>query len=280
MSMDRMDELREGLGALSDEEKISRLFDIIDEEKDKPEGQADVELIAACTEYVSELLGCGADASGERPEPSRTLRTSRTPRRLRAEREGRLCGRFRMQHTLSAFVSVIMVCIFCVGAFAFPKEAERFSDFLSNLTRDMQPGESIDVDGVTYTRIGHSKSYRSIGALAGDNENLDIYYPAELPGNTRIDSIFMVIGFAEENKGSLSYVFTDHSVSFSIDYDIEEDLSKYDYASFETVCGTFCVLKVGDSTYQAVCRTEKYRYCVLANDIESLEIILKGLKHI
>lgn len=274
MSMDRMDELREGLGALSDEEKIARLFDIIDEEKDKPEGQADVELIAACTEYVSELLGGGANIPGERHKPSRK------PRRLRAGREGRLRGRFRMQHTLSAFVSVIMVCIFCVGAFAFPKEAERFSDFLSNLTRDMQPGESIDVDGVTYTRIGHSKSYRSIDALAGDNENLDIYYPAELPGNTRIDSIFMVIGFAEENKGSLSYVFTDHSVSFSIDYDIEEDLSKYDYASFETVCGTFCVLKVGDSTYQAVCRTEKYRYCVLANDIESLEIILKGLKHI
>ena len=276
--MNRMDELRESLSALSDEEKIARLFGIIDEEKDKPEDQTDVELIEACTEYVSELLGCGADASGERPEPSRT------PRRLMAERHGRLRGRFRMQHTLSAFVAVIMVCVFCVGAFAFPKEEESFSDFFSNLIRDMQPGESIDIDGVTYTRIGHSKSYRSIDALAKDNENLDIYYPAELPGNTRIDSIFMDIGFAEENKGSLSYVFTDHSVSFSIDYDIEEDLSKYDYASFETVCGTFYTMEIQTSDlkyhYQAVCQTEKYRYCVLADDIKSLEIILKGLKHI
>ena len=278
--MARVDKLPESLRALSDEEKISRLFDIIDEEKDKPEGQADVELIAACTEYVSELLGGGADASGERPEPSRTLRTSRTPRRLTAERQGRLRGRFRMQHTLSAFVAVIMVCVFCVGAFAFSKDGESFSDFFSNLLRDMQPGESIDVDGVTYTRIGHSKSYRSIDALAKDNENLDIYYPAELPGNTRIDSIFMVIGFAEENKGSLSYVFTNHSVSFSISHAAEENLSSYDYTSFKTVCGTFYVIKIDDSTYQAVCQTEKYSYCVLANDIESLEIILKGLKHI
>ena len=78
----------------------------------------------------------------------------------------------------------------------------------------------------------------------------------------------------------MSYVFTNHSVSFSISHAAEENLSSYDYTSFKTVCGTFYVIKIDDSTYQAVCQTEKYSYCVLANDIESLEIILKGLKHI
>lgn len=274
MSMDRMDELRESLSALSDEEKIARLFGIIDEEKDKPEDQTDVELIAACTEYVSELLGCGADASGERPEPSRT------PRRLMAERHGRLRGRFRMQHTLSAFVAVIMVCVFCVGAFAFQKEESiSISSLLQDLSRDAKIGEDIYINGFTYTIRGKSKVYQNTSELAKHND-LDIYYPAELPGNTRIERILMDVSFAESNKGSLTYVFTTSNISFSIECKEHVDTSQYVYDTIETVCGTFYVINIDDSAYQAVCQTEKYGYCVLAKDMESLRIILKGLKHI
>ena len=257
---------------LSDKDKISHLFDIIDEEKNKPWDQIDFGKIEACSQYINELTkNDETQLSSERIE----FIKARNDEKAHMAQSHQVNRRFPKRLAVAAAAALI-ICSAAVTVFVAAEGFGSMEEFVSYISLKLKPGESVDQNGITFINNGKSIIYDSVEEFAS-KENLDVFYPSELPEGVFIKKIILTGDLKEENDCTLVYVFTDSNIALSIRNYSLINIPTDNYQIFDSTLGKFYVKEI-NGHYQAVCQTEKYEYCIDTNDIESLQIIMKGLQ--
>ena len=272
MADHNINEIIKNIENLSDKDKISHLFDVIDEEKNKPWDQIDFGKIEACSQYINELTkNDETQLSHERIE----LIKARNDEKAHMAQSRQVNRRFSKRLAVAAAAALI-ICSTAVTIFAAAEGFGSVEEFISYISLKLKPGESVDQNGITFINNGKSINYDSVEEFAS-KENLDVFYPAELPEGVFIKKIILTGDLKEENDCTLVYVLTDSNTALSIRNYSLINIPTDNYQIFDSTLGKFYVKEI-NGHYQAVCQTEKYEYCIDTNDIESLQIIMKGLQ--
>lgn len=159
------------------------LGDVISTEMEKPVNKINWDLVDECEKYLAELYSDIVIPDEQIKQNIANIKKKygniklpfshrRTPRMRR----------------IIAAICIIMSVLACgVSAYAFiPGFREMIHDVLN-----IPIGESLDMDGMTFTRHGEKKKYRNIEELI-QAENLDILIPNKLPDEMSIVSITVV----------------------------------------------------------------------------------------
>ena len=272
MADHNINEIIKNIENLSDKDKISHLFDIIDEEKNKPWDQIDFGKIEACSQYINELTK--NDETQLSPERIEFIKAKNDERARMAQSRQVNC-RFSKRLAVAAAAALI-ICSAAVTVFVAAEGFGSMEEFISYISHKLKPGESVDQNGITFINNGKIVNYDSVEEFAS-KENLDVFYPAELPEGVFVKEIILTGDLNGENDCTLVYVFNNSHVALSIINYYSVDLSTNNYEIFDTALGKFYIKEIS-GRYQAVCQTEKYEYCIDTNDIKSLQIIMKGLQ--
>ena len=271
--------------------RMQWLCKIIDNEMAKNIDEIDMDLVNECQEELDELM-----------QEARTERASEQAAITSAEPEyaGNLASRGRVEfikarndekahmaqsHQVNrrfskrlavAAAAALIICSAAVTIFVTAEGFDSMGEFISYISNKLKPGESVDQNGITFINNGKSVNYDSVEEFAS-KENLDVFYPAELPEGVFVKEIILTGGLKGENDCTLVYVFTDSNIALLINNYSSINISTDNYQIFDSALGKFYIKEIG-GCYQAVCQTEKYEYCIDTNDIESLQIIMKGLQ--
>lgn len=272
MADHNINEIIKNIEVLSDKDKISHLFDIIDEEKNKPWDQIDFGKIEACSQYINELTK--NDETQLSPERIEFIK-AKNDEKARMAQSRQVNRRFPKRLAVAAAAALI-ICSAAVTVFVAAEGFGSMEEFVSYISLKLKPGERADQNGITFINNGKSINYDSVEEFAS-KENLDVFYPAELPEGVFIKKIILTGDLNGENDCTLVYVFNNNNISFLITNHLSVNLSMGNYELYDSPFGTFHI-KETNGRYQAVCQTEKYEYCIDANDIKSLQIIMKGLQ--
>ena len=271
--------------------RMQWLCKIIDNEMAKNVDEIDMELVNECQEELAELMAeerterfAGQDAStSAESEYAGNLSSrgrvefikARNDEKAHMAQSHQVNRRFPKRLAVAAAAALI-ICSAAVTVFVAAEGFGSMEEFVSYISLKLKPGERADQNGITFINNGKSINYDSVEEFAS-KENLDVFYPAELPEGVFIKKIILTGDLKEENDCTLVYVFTDSNIALLINNYSSIHISTDNYQIFDSTLGKFYVKEI-NGHYQAVCQTEKYEYCIDTNDIESLQIIMKGLQ--
>lgn len=149
---------------------IEFLGDIISSESAKPDDEANFDLIEECEKLLYELVDDKIDLSDE--EINKRVRKITHRKRKVPSRIGSGLPR-RVAAAICAAV------ILCIGVGAVCMINPNIRDGIMTVL-GIGAGESVEIDGITFTNEGTVKKYSNIETLLKDND-IDIMYPHKLP---------------------------------------------------------------------------------------------------
>lgn len=192
-------------------EMISLLKSAIRLECDKPEEEIDLAYLESCSEFLAELTDAEYTFTAEQLDEKyrAILNTKRTVVEIPVS--GKPLRRLKPVHKVIAAAAAAIILAGSVCA---------FNPYVRNLlfaVNDLEVGESMEIDGVTYQYNGVTQFYDSVQELL-EEEQLTILYPEVLPEGVAIKSVFRI-------DNDIYIQFTDASISFSITLDSQVDLS-------------------------------------------------------
>lgn len=175
---------------------------------------------------------------------------------------------------ICSIILIIGLSVFTVSAFNGVSPAEVLSNFGKAIFA-WNIGEPVEVNKITFTRLGESKQYNSIEECI-QSENLSIYYPAWLPEGVYVESIFVV----NSNDGDeVNIKFNTDSVLFNICRKAQEnDINEENYNKIE-VNGITVLYFEFENKYYASIELDKYLYSITTSDIDVLKNIVSGLSN-
>lgn len=258
---------------LSDKDKVAYLFGIIDQEKDKPWDQIDLEMIEECSRHIDRLIEHELpELTDERIEDIRKKNDARVKVTHRsAPRKRKLVKRI-------IGIAAAVAILFCAATVTVSAYAENMSigEYIVYVVKNLSPGESIDHNGITFIHEEETTTYDDIKALI-ENEKLEIYYPTELPDGVYMKEIILSGDLTKAEESKLIFVFNDPGISLTVRNYQSFDLTDKTYSTYTTNVGVFCIIKT-NGVYQAISQTETYEYRLSAPDEATVKYILKGLK--
>ena len=183
-------------------EMISLLKSAIRLECDKPEEEIDLAYLESCSEFLAELTDAEYPFTAEELDEKyrAILNTRRTVVEIPVS--GKPVRRLKPVHKVIAAAA---------AAIALAGSVCAFNPYLRNLlfaVNNLEIGESVEIDGVTYQYNGVTQFYDSIQELI-EKEQLNILYLETLPEGLEIKTIIKA-------DDQIVIQFTDTSVSFNI----------------------------------------------------------------
>ena len=271
--------------------RMQWLCKIIDNEMAKNIDEIDMDLVNECQEELDELMQeTRAEHASEQaaitsaePEYAGNLASrgrvefikARNDEKAHMAQSHQVNRRFPKRLAVAAAAALI-ICSAAVTVFVAAEGFGSMEEFISYISLKLKPGESVDQNGITFINNGKSINYDSVEEFAS-KENLDVFYPTELPEGVFIEKIILTGDLEGESDCTLFYVFTDSNIALSIRNYSLINIPTDNYQIFDSALGKFYIKEISGH-YQAVCQTENYEYCIDTNDIDSLQIIMKGLQ--
>lgn len=271
--------------------RMQWLCKMIENEMAKNVDEIDMDLVNECQEELDELMqeiraerASAQDATASaKPEYAGNLASrgrvefikARNDEKARMAQIRQINRRFPKRLAVAAAAALI-ICSAAVTAFVAAEGFGSMEEFVSYISLKLKPGERADQNGITFINNGKSINYDSVEEFAS-KENLDVFYPTELPEGVFVKEIILTGDLDGESDCSLVYVFTDYNIALSIRNYSLINIPTDNYQIFDSALGKFYIKEIG-GCYQAVCQTEKHEYCIDTNDIKSLQIIMKGLQ--
>jgi len=179
---------------------IAELERIIRAEEAKPEAERDHTLIDDCIKEIAEIKGVKAEFSEEEVAKitEKLIQTAeKTKKRKRFVR-------------LVAGIAAMFVIVTGVTACAVNPA---LIDWIAKIVR-MPFGTSVEKDTITYFFQGTSEEYNSIDDFL-ENKNLDVYYPAVIPTDVKLNGIEMLV---DNGMSLLNFMFTSTDFHFIIQF--------------------------------------------------------------
>lgn len=243
-------------------EKMTRwLLDAIDTEIAKPDGEADMGLVAECTALLGKL-------NGEEMLSKRELQ-----KRYRAIVHGeKTVGgksakkRIRLAAALAACLAVFVFVCGC--------------GYLPSLNVIMQAlfasgiGKDVEIHEVTYTFDGMSTQYENIDQLI-DSEELDILIPTVLPENTYITKILN-----NPEKNIIYILFNNTDIAFQVftNRSIEEHINISACNIHEVEHNIIYTKTLSETSHIAYCEIDNDVYYIEYYEPNTLLKILNNLR--
>ena len=179
------------------EAAVKWVGEVIHREISKPNGEADMELIADCEECLAELLKNDVSFTNDELEVK--------ARKIIARGKRPYSAPLKMTRRIAALAACLAVVIGFVSACAF---IPTLRDFIREAL-ELAVGDSNDVNGVAYVYYGKYTAYSSIDELVA-MENLDILIPRHLPDEIHITEIVV-------DENNISIVLDDSDISILIE---------------------------------------------------------------
>lgn len=262
----------------SREQKIAWLCQMIKNETEKPEDQRDFDLIAECTEYMQELTAEDVMLSQEAIDSA--LQEIKNNHPIEREVKKTIAKRPKKLLKIAAAVAAMLVLLF--SALTVTAKIKGYSnawDFLlENMDEvsKMEPGDSMEGDGITLIKGGKSITYGSIEELIS-TEGYDILYPSKLPNDIQITKV--ALSQVNDEHLVFSFIFSDSNLSMSVSNVFEissQDLSTYEIFEGDKI--TFYLKSFSNGTCQAIGFDSTYEYRLVYNDYELLKTIINDMK--
>lgn len=243
---------------------IKLLGEIISSESAKPDDEADFALIEECENLLCELLDADISLSEEDIAARIKKITQKNSKILFGKTKKRI------SRVVAIACSSIVLCI-GVGAAACMIDPKILDGIRTILKYNV--GESIDIDGITFTNGGKVKEYKTIDELLADNQ-IDIMYPHELPEGVYIEDVYV----SAEGLFPIEIALSNNGMIFIYDTDIE------DYEKLKTISdgieinGNIFYVKQTHEQWTAWVYNDLYMYQITCSNREDLQIIMEGLE--
>ena len=276
--------------------KIENLLQSIEREAEKPDEEADLELLEekaeefdrltkdidhlcpeqSVDEFLKELESLGVDCSKLTPKEEGI------GKKRKKGKKGKKDKKKSKKRAVAAVatVAIITTLMFAVVSVAAHNQgyANAWEFITENIKQilNLNAGETMESDGITFVKGEDAVSYASMEELI-EAEHLDILYPANLPNDIHVTKI--TYQNVDENHQIYSFQFNDSNLSLSISN--VKSVTQVDLLQYETYEAnkiTFYIEKITNGTYQAIGQDNEYEYRIIYNDYNVLIEILKNLK--
>ena len=144
MNTHNMEKILKEMEHLSDKDKVTYLFGIIDQEKDKPWDQIDFQKIEECTRYIgklteSELLDEMVDRI--RMKNDTKIKAACRPAPKKRKLVKRIIG-----------IAAAIAILFCAATITVSAYAEGMNvgEYIIYVAKNLLPGESVKQNGITF----------------------------------------------------------------------------------------------------------------------------------
>lgn len=275
--------------------KIENLLQAIEREAEKPDEEADLELLEenaeefdkltkdidhlcpeqSVDEFLKELEGLGVDCSKLTPKEEGIGKKRKKGKKGKKKSKKRAVAAV-------ATVAIITTLLFAVVSVAAHNQG--YSNAWEFITENIKQilnlnvGETMESDGITFVKGEENITYKSIEELI-EKENCNISYPINLPNDIYITKIFQ--NNVSETNIIWTFQFNDSNLSCSVlnQYNVtQNDLLEQE--CYETQQMTFYIEKIPDGTFQAISHYNGYEYRIIYNDYHVLLEILDNMKGI
>ena len=276
--------------------KIENLLQSIEREAEKPDEEADLELLEekaeefdrltkdidhlcpeqSVDEFLKELESLGVDCSKLTPKEEGI------GKKRKKGKKGKKDKKKSKKRAVAAVatVAIITTLMFAVVSVAAHNQgyANAWEFITENIKQilNLNAGETMESDGITFVKGEDAVSYASMEELI-EAEQIDILYPANLPNDIHVTKI--TYQNVDENHQIYSFQFNDSNLSLSISN--VKSVTQVDLLQYETYEAnkiTFYIEKITNGTYQAIGQDNEYEYRIIYNDYNVLIEILKNLK--
>lgn len=251
---------------LDKEAMIRYLGEVIDAEMAKPEEEIDLALVTECDLYLAELISDVEISPEQMAENMAKIKsmaghTETTSVRIRKP--------IRVRRIIAAVCAAILLIAGSITACSFiPALRDMFRGVLN-----LEQGESIDDEGVTYLYRGVTETYKDMAELV-EKEKLGILYPHELPSELKIKTIS---AFGEGSPSSYMISFTDEETTISIRAG-EIDTSMLTHCEpFVNDKEITSYIDTQDDTFISTTVHNGWTYYITANNKDHLMTILENL---
>ncbi|MBR4858838.1 MAG: hypothetical protein IKU08_06595 [Clostridia bacterium] len=252
-----------------------KLLAIVLLEASKPYKEMDSDLVTECVDFLMELEG------KERLTKSKIeQRVNNIPFIATDNIYTKAKKRFRLK-TLAVIAAIlaILFAIFAVVSVATSYDpVMNLLKEISHTITEMFDGESVDVGGVTINKHGESIEYASLEELL-EKENIDILYPAWLPDNEEITSVWFI-----DDVHSDYYIFKCENSTYSINVTLNESVPDEEKANLisKEINGLSIYCKYNDMNnyFQADFEYNGMLYSISTYTEEDLFKIIENLKEI
>lgn len=269
----------------NNEQQIKQLFGIIDTELNKPEAEADQDLIKECSDYIGELMP--DDELHSEQELLLKLDQVKAMAEASSADESRHSAKKgkakRIVWKAVAILAATMVVMFATLSVAAIKNgynsAWEYLDAKISEVLDMKFYESTTENGITFIRNGKSKKYDSIEELL-NKEDLIIMYPTVLPDKIHIKKILIVP--RDESRYTIAFHLSSNDISISITNYYQKDISDSpNHSNYISSDGhNFVIIPKENGIYQAMCQYNGFEYIIQAPSTDWLILIIENIKEI
>ena len=276
--------------------QIEKLLQTIEEEVDKPNDEADLDLVKECTEkfdelthdidhlcsqksveeFLKEMEAQGVDCSKLTPKEE-----GAGNKRKNGKKKSKKKSKKRPVAAVAAVAIITMLLFTIVSVAAHNQGYSNAWEFITEnikLILNLNTGESMEGDGITFIKGGENIAYKSIEELI-ENENCDILYPSILPTDIYLTRVY------HNNINDIQFIwsfqFNDLNLTMSVSN--TNQISQLDISKFEahnTSSITFYIEALPDGTYQAIGFDNNYEYQIIYNDYNHLITLLDSMKGI
>lgn len=275
--------------------KIENLLQAIEREAEKPDEEADLELLEenaeefdkltkdidhlcpeqSVDEFLKELEGLGVDCSKLTPKEEGIGKKRKKGKKGKKKSKKRAVAAV-------ATVAIITTLLFAVVSVAAHNQgySNAWEFITENIKQilNLNAGETMESDGITFVKGEENITYKTIEELI-EKENCDILYPSNMPNDIYVTKIF-------ENNISKThkiwtYQFNDPNLSVSVSN--VQQLSQDDLSVLQTYSKdavTYYIEALPDGTFQAICHENGYEYRIIYYDYHTLITILDNMKGI
>ncbi len=277
------------MGRKEQDEEISRLYQIIENELQKPEDEMDSSLIAECSDFIEEIR----QEQGEQ----QSIDYDQTLESIYAKIEGLNAGqpanvpqvakrlrfprRKRMVIRLSVAMIAILVLMMSITVVAVHNGYSSAWEYIAaNIKEimDMSGGESENTGNITMIINNHGTHYSSIEELL-EQEQLDIMYPSVLPENVKLQKVTQYD--SEENGIAWDFQTSDDKLGFTVYNSYRTPLDAIgNVVEYQTEQLNFVIIQMNDQTYHAIAQQNGYEYIIRYDNYNELLRIIKGMKGI
>ena len=278
--------------------KIENLLQSIEREAEKPDEEADLELLEekaeefdrltkdidhlcpeqSVDEFLKELESLGVDCSKLTPKEEGI------GKKRKKGKKGKKDKKKSKKRAVAAVatVAIITTLMFAVVSVAAHNQgyANAWEFITENIKQilNLNAGETMESDGITFVKGEDAVSYASMEELI-EAEQIDILYPANLPNDIHVTKITQL--HMSDLHTVLSFQFDNENLSMLISN--LPEISNADLLEKETYQSnnmTFYIDSFSNGTYQAIGYYNDYEYQINYNNYDTLIKILNNLKGI
>lgn len=270
---------------ITNEQKIAILNHMIDQELEKSESEADMELIQECTAFIEELHDQKYQITDAKLESRlNAIKAGKSFSENATESVGlRKSSKVLPRRRWIALVAAVITMVILASAMAMTAYArangysnawEWVASRVKELS-DMKPGKK-EIDGITIIKGDENRTYATVEEFL-QAEGLDILYPTVLPDGVKVEKIVQT--FYGEGKFDLTFVFNTSSIQYSVyNFDLYRFQITDAYEVIECNNYAFSVLISSSGAYQANNISESYAYCISCENYDELKNIVNELE--